>query len=233
MGLVLVDLDGTLLPRPSSERRFAARLLLARGLGPTQVVSWFAFPLRHWRDFGRTCLVRNKAYLAGLPVAEVEALAADFVVHSLEPQLRPDLLRRLDRHRCGGDVLALLSGAPAFIVAPLARRLDIALWRATRCETRAGRFQVDPPARHPFAEGKLASAREICRAASVDLTHCTAYADSRYDLPLLNAVGRPVAVDPDPALARAAREKGWEIMASAGARPGLGLFGEILRSPRA
>ncbi len=171
MSLVLVDLDGTLLPGASSERRFIARLLARRRLGPTQIVCALWFLLRHWPANGRQTFKKNKAYLAGLPVAEVAALAETFVRADIEPRLRGTLLRRLERHRRAGDVVALLSGAPDFIVAPLAERLEIAVWRATRCAQRDGRFLAEPPFRHPFAEQKLRFAREICAALGVGLLH--------------------------------------------------------------
>jgi HAD superfamily hydrolase (TIGR01490 family) len=212
MALVLVDLDGTLLPGASSERRFIARLLALRRLGPAQIVCALSFLLRRWPAYGRWTIKKNKAYLAGLPVAEVAVLAEAFVRQDIEPRLCRKLLRRLDRHRRMGDAVALLSGAPDFIVAPLAERLDIAVWRATRCAQRDGRFLAEPPFRHPFAEAKLRYAREICAALEVGLGACTAYADSAHDLPLLRRVGRPIAVRPDRHLARVARRQGWEVL---------------------
>jgi HAD superfamily phosphoserine phosphatase-like hydrolase len=212
MSLVLVDLDGTLLPGASSERRFIARLLAHRRLGPAQLASALSFLLRHWPAYGVAAFKKNKAYLAGLPVAEVAALAGAFVHQDIEPRLRGALVRRIERHRRMGDVVALLSGAPDFIVAPLAAHLDVALWRATRCAQRDGRFLAEPPFRHPFAEDKLRYASEICAAVGVGLDECTAYADSADDLPLLHRVGRPVAVAPDRGLARVARREDWEVL---------------------
>jgi HAD superfamily phosphoserine phosphatase-like hydrolase len=212
MALVLVDLDGTLLPGASSERRLIAHLLARRRLGPAQITSALSFVLRRWPEYGEETFKKNKAYLAGLSVAEVAAQAGTFVREDIEPRLREILLRRLDRHRRTGDVVAILSGAPDFIVAPLAERLEIALWRATRCAQRGGRFLAEPPFRHPFAEAKLRYAREICAALGVGLGDCTAYADSADDLPLLSGVGRPVAVHPDRRLARVARRQGWEML---------------------
>ena len=231
MSLVLVDLDGTLLPGASSERRFIARLLARRRLGPTQIVCALWFLLRHWPADGRWTFKKNKAYLAGLPVAEVAALAETFVRADIEPRLRGTLLRRLERHRRTGDVVALLSGAPDFIVAPLAERLEIAVWRATRCAQRDGRFLAEPPFRHPFAEEKLRFAREICAALNIGLADCTAYADSAHDLPLLRRVGRPVAVHPDRRLASVARRQGWEMLDDPVRQTMPALLADRLRTP--
>jgi phosphoserine phosphatase len=54
--------------------------------------------------------------------------------------------------------------------------------------------------------------RELAAAEGIDLASCWAYSDSASDLPMLRAVGHPVAVNPDAELARVAREAGWEIM---------------------
>ncbi len=212
MGLVLVDLDGTLLSGANSERRFVVHLLARRRLGPAQLAQAVWFLLRRWPQYGARIFQKDKAYLAGLPVAEVSGLAAAFVRDEIEPSLRPALLRRLDRHRQDGDAIALLSGAPDFIVAPLAESLGIDLWRATRCAQGDGRSLAAPPLRHPYGPGKLRHAAEICAALGVGLSDCTAYADATADLPLLRRVARPIAVHPARGLRRVARRQGWEIL---------------------
>lgn len=232
MSLVLVDLDGTLLPGASSERRFIARLLARRRLGAAQMARALRFLLGHWPAYGAAVFKKNKAYLAGLPVAEVAALARTFVGEEIEPRLRGTLRRRLEQHRRAGDEVALLSGAPDFIVAPLAVRLGISLWRATRCAQRDGRFLADPPFRHPFAEDKLRYASEICAALGIELGECTAYADTADDLPLLHRVGRPVAVSPDRGLTRVARREGWEVLDGPARKRAPVLSAGRLRAPR-
>ena len=212
MGLVLTDLDGTLLAGATSERRFIVHLLRTRRLGPPQIARALSFLLGRLPDYGPRIFKKNKAYLAGLPVAEVVELAEAFVLREIEPHLRRNLLQRLESHRRAGDAVALLSGAPDFIVAPLAERLGVVVWRATRCAQRDGRFLADPPLRHPFAQAKLRYATEICAALGVGLADCTAYADSAADLPLLRRVARPVAVHPDRRLARIAHRQGWEVL---------------------
>ena len=232
MGLVLVDLDGTLLAGASSELRFAARLLAERRLGPSQVARALVFLARHWPAYGRRIVKANKAYLAGLPVAEVTASAEAFVREDIEPRLRETLSRRLERHRRQGDEVALLSGAPDFIVAPLADRLGIAVWRATRCAQRDGRFLAAPPLHHPFAEAKLRYAAEICAALGVGLRDCTAYADSSDDLPLLRRVARPIAVHPDRGLGRVARRQGWEVLDGPARQTVPAFLAGLIRTPQ-
>ncbi|NIP73184.1 MAG: HAD-IB family hydrolase [Gammaproteobacteria bacterium] len=212
MALVLVDVDGTLFDRPSSEALFI-RYLAGRGhIGLRQVAAATWFFARGLPRYGRHVARKNKAYLSGLDIDEVAQLAHAFADALLETRLRGVMARRLRWHREHGDTLALLSGTPEFIAAPLALRLGAGLWRATRCAEREGRFTGQAPTRHPLAAEKLDCARELCRVAGTSLERCVAYADERHDLPLLSQVGRPVAVYPDRGLARAARRLGWEVL---------------------
>jgi HAD superfamily hydrolase (TIGR01490 family) len=176
------------------------------------------FALRHWSVYGRHVLKKDKAYLAGLSVAEVTAIANAFVREDVEPRLRPSVLARLERHRQRGEPAVLITGAPDFVVAPLAARLGFDAWRAARFAVRDGCFPAAPLRDHPFAEEKLRHANEICARFGARLADCTAYGDSIYDLPLLTRVAHPVAVAPDTALAKTARAAGWEILAPARAK---------------
>ncbi len=209
---VLVDVDGTLLAGPSSEVLFAAHLVWRRRIGPRQVANAALFVPRWGARFGRQTMKKNKAYLAGLAVDDVAALAEDFVRGALESRLRPALLERIEAHRAAGDRIALLTGTPEFLAGPLARRIGAESWSATRCARRNGAFTADPPEAHPFFGEKIARSLELCAEIGCDLDDCVAYGNSVYDLPLLERVGRPIAVFPDRGLARVARREGWEIL---------------------
>ncbi|MCC6302911.1 MAG: HAD-IB family phosphatase [Gammaproteobacteria bacterium] len=211
MRLILVDLDGTLLDPPSSERRFIRHLAGQRVLGARQWLAAGGFFLRWTPRFGRAVGRKNKAYLSGLAASEVARAAQAFVAAELLPRLRPVMLERLRRHAAAGDALVLLTGAPGFIAAPVARHIG-ARWCAAEPVLREGRYTARPPRRHPLGAEKLALAGALARAARVDLRQCVAYADSGDDIPLLRAVGRAVAVAPDRRLAREAIRRGWEVL---------------------
>ncbi len=211
MRLVLIDLDGTLLDPPSSERRFIRHLARAGVLGPRQWLSAGLFFLRWTPRYGRAVGRKNKAYLSALDARRVARIAQAFVAAELLPRLRPVILERLRRHVVAGDALVLLTGAPDFIAAPLARQIGARCCAATPV-LRAGRYTAQPPRRHPLGAGKVVLARALARAARMDLCRCVAYADSGDDIPLLRAVGRAVAVSPDRRLAREAACRGWEIL---------------------
>jgi HAD superfamily hydrolase (TIGR01490 family) len=212
MGLAIVDLDGTLIGGWSSEARFAARLVRTGQVRGAQFAAAAAFFSRYTGVYGRHVAKKNKAYLAGLDIATVEAAAREFVAKTLCPLLRTDMLRRIEAHRSAGEPIALLTGSPSFIAEPVAEILGAAVYRATECARSGAVFAPDPPLEHPFGPAKLAYAEELCSAAGVPLEAVTAYADAIDDLPLLARVGHPVAVTPDRGLARAAEAAGWEIL---------------------
>lgn len=214
MALILIDVDGTLIQGSHSEPQFF-RYLLTRGLlGPRQLAASVAFFPRYGFRYGRHVFKKDKAYLSGLSVAEVEAVAAEFVDRLLLQQVNPVLRQRLDCHAQAGDILALLTGTPEFIARPLAEHLSITHVVATVCDQAGGRFTAQPPGRHPFAVDKVTAAEELCGQLAIPLPDCVAYADSIYDLPLMERVYRAVAVAPDNALRMHAGQRGWEIMAA-------------------
>src|SRR6476620_4940007 len=81
-----------------------------------------------------------------------------------------------------------------------------------RSEIRDGYYTGQPDGPFTYREGKAQAIREVAEREGFDLADSWAYSDSESDLPMLRVVGHPVAVNPDAALARVAREEGWEIM---------------------
>lgn len=213
--LALFDIDGTLVPHPSSEVRFA-RYLRRRGLlGGRQQLAYVWFLLRYFPRYGRAVLQKNKAYLTGLECRRVEAEAAAFAHAELIHTLCHPTRARLLAHQRRGDDVVLLSGTPDFIARPLGQILDVSHIVATRVSAHDGRFISAPPAFHPYGGQKLVCARELCQSFGVSLADTVAYADSGSDLPLLEAVGIPVAVRPRRQLNRAASRRGWEVLGQA------------------
>lgn len=212
MTVVLVDVDGTLLRRPSAEFLFAIHLARRQRIGPHQIASAALFVPRWAGRFGPQVFRKNKAYLAGLAVEEVNALAEAFVRDDLAERMRAPLLRRLDAHRATGDRIALVSGTPDFIARPLAARVGAELWSATMLAQSNGAFTAEPPEVHPFGDDKVGASRALCARLDSALEDCTAYGNGIHDLPLLRRVAHPVAVCPDRQLKRIARREGWEIL---------------------
>lgn len=212
MTVVLLDLDGTLLRHPSSEARFLGYLWRHRRLKWVQIAAAAWFMARWSARFGRHVPRANKAYLYQLPVDEIHELAQQFVEDVLVSHLRRTVLAQMQLHRAAGHQLALLTGAPEFIAAPLSRRLGVDTWCGTVCAQRGGRFGAQPPLRQPLGFSKVEHARALCVQLGGELRDCIAYADSIHDLPLLRAVGTPIAVHPDRKLMAVARGSGWTIL---------------------
>ena len=212
MSCALVDVDGTLVGVPSCERLFFAYLARRRLIGAGQIASALRFALAQASRDGRVDMRRNKAYLAGLPIGAVVAHAETFIGEEVVQRMRPSVLRRLEAHRRRREPIALLTGTLDVLAEPLARRIGATAWSATRCASESGRFTDGAPLSHPFAEEKVSRAQELCASIGVSLGDCVAYADSSHDLPLLRAVGKPIAVWPDRLLASTARRAGWEII---------------------
>ena len=212
MRLAIFDIDGTLLSG-SSERQFW-RYLVRRGQqGPRQVLAYLGFTLRYLPTGGTATFRKNKAYLCGLSCGRIDTLAEEFVEEVLAPQLFAPALQRLETHQNRGDVLIILSGTLHPIARALGRRLGVTHVWGSLCARRDGVYRAQPPDLHPYADAKLRLASLLAPMLGCSLEQAYAYGDSGQDLSLMKAVGHPVAVRPDPALARAARAHGWEIIA--------------------
>ena len=111
-------------------------------------------------------------------------------------------------HRARGERVCIISASPAYVVEPVAAALD-ADALCTRLAAVDGRLTgtLDGPMMH--GQNKVVAARAYAAAHGVELSACRFYSDSVSDLPLLSAVGQPVAVNADPGLARHARRAGW------------------------
>jgi HAD superfamily hydrolase (TIGR01490 family) len=119
--------------------------------------------------------------------------------------------RAVQAHRERGDFIAIATGASTYSARPLARALQIDHLVATELELRQGRFTGRPLLPLCYGQGKLHRATQLLNAHGIALRDTTFYSDSVTDLPLLQAVGEPVAVNPDPRLAREAKRRRWRI----------------------
>jgi HAD superfamily hydrolase (TIGR01490 family) len=211
MKLAVFDIDGTLV-RGASERLFWWYLFRRRRQGLPQLLAFLLFMLRYLPTGGIHTPRKNKAYLCGLKVEEVEALARDFVAERLMGRLYEPAVRRLREHLSRGDVVVLMSGTLLPIARALADALGVAHVCATLLSQRNGVFLAQPPEIHPYDAAKLSLVRQLAAERKIQMRHVVAYGDSMHDFFLLSAVGEPVAVRPDRALLEAALRHEWEII---------------------
>jgi HAD superfamily hydrolase (TIGR01490 family) len=140
----------------------------------------------------------------------LSARCDDWFRRFVEPHVADAGRRAVAHHRERGDLVAIVTGASPYAARPLARRLGIEHVVASDLEVgRDGRFTgrfVEPLC---YGEGKIVRAERLLRALGMSLGDATFYGDSVTDLPLLERVRTPVVVNPDPRLARIARQRGW------------------------
>jgi HAD superfamily hydrolase (TIGR01490 family) len=207
----LFDVDNTLLPGEASEIQFF-RFLWQRGLVGwgelSRSVAWLA---GHMPPFSLHPLRERKVYLTDKRSADIESYAREFCQAQMIGRLSAQGRAKLDEHRQAGHHLILVTGAPDFLIAPLAEFLGVPTVFAAKPEQQDSVYTgaLIPPL--PYGRGKreliLAHAREM----GLDLTGSYAYGDSPGDHDLLEMVGHPLVVNPIRGMARTAHRLGWPI----------------------
>ncbi|QJQ98045.1 HAD family hydrolase [Halomonas sp. PGE1] len=148
--------------------------------------------------------------LAGRHEAEVAAEVETFVTERIAPRFFPQGRALITRHREQGDLPLLISASSRHLVGPVARRLGIEEVIAVEPELAAGHFTGATTGVLSYRGGKVTRLESWLAERNATASHLCFYSDSQNDLPLLNRVDRPVAVNPDPVLAEVARVEGWE-----------------------
>jgi HAD superfamily hydrolase (TIGR01490 family) len=147
----------------------------------------------------------------GVRVDDLVALNAD-IVPKLMDRVRPESQRLIEQHRQARRATYIVSASPVELVEPLARALGMTAGIGTRSQIVDGVYTGELDGPFCYAEGKVEAMQELARWEGFDLAQCWAYSDSASDLPMLQAVGHPVAVNPDAKLERVAGQHGWPIV---------------------
>jgi len=157
-------------------------------------------------------LKTTKAYLAGHSAREMEQLARIFTTERLHSAVSAGAIRIMNDHRRQGFRLLLLTGCPEFLIRPLAEDLGVESLIGTRLEEVNGRWtgRLIPP--HPYGEAKRRLLQVWALDRGVQLGESHAYADSPADLEMLEAVGHPHVVNPNPRMRRIALARGWSLV---------------------
>ena len=180
------------------------RLVWSAGLA-VRVPGWLQVDRRSRAAFNR----RFYRLYRDLPARELRAQAAAALPDFIQPRIQHEAVRRVRAHRRRGDRVVLMTGALDFLVDSLAHLGDELI--AARLVERTGRFTgelAEPPL---TADGRASHAARLAAEHGLDLGDCHAYGDSIADLPLLELVGHPHAINPDFRLAREARRRGWPV----------------------
>lgn len=134
------------------------------------------------------------------------------VLPELLGMIRPEARALLEQHHAAGRSTYIVSASPVEIVEPLARALDMTAGIGTVGEVVDGRYTGRLRGPFCYGPGKAEAIVAIAAARGIDLERSYSYSDSASDLPMMEIVGHPVAINPDGRLARVARERGWPVV---------------------
>lgn len=214
MRLALFDLDNTLLAGDSDH-------------------AWGEFLCRHGIVDATAYKARNDAFYQDYLAGELDVLAyqnfcqellgrsemaqlqewhRQFMAEFIEPIVLAKGEALVRQHHEAGYRVVIITATNRFITAPIAARLGVDTLLATECEMQGGRYTgrlTDTPC---FQEGKVTRIERWLEETGQSLQGSYFYSDSRNDLPLLERVTHPVAVDPDPILREIAGQRGWDII---------------------
>ncbi len=144
--------------------------------------------------------------------AEIERIVEETLDDVVAPLVYAEALFLIDEHLREDRKVYIVSASPEEVVRPLAHYIGVDDVIATRAKVdERGRYTGEVEM-YAYAEAKADAIREVAEELDIDLTESYAYSDSATDLPMLRAVGHPVAVNPDKELREAAEESGWPIL---------------------
>ncbi len=152
------------------------------------------------------------APLSGLSRSELDTLHKEFMKKIIEPMWLPKAEELLQAHRDKKDTLMVITSTNRFIVTPICKKLGIEHLIATELEEFDNKFTGQVSGIPSFQEGKVKRLNKWLNTSNFKLKESSFYSDSINDLPLLEIVGHPVAVDPCPKLKKEAARRGWKTI---------------------
>jgi HAD superfamily hydrolase (TIGR01490 family) len=221
MSLAIFDLDNTLLGDDSDY--LWGQFLVAQGLVDGEVYA--RENQRFYEDYKsgnldiREFLAFSLKPLSEHPRKKLDALHRQFMREIIEPVMLPAAHLLLEKHRAQGDTLLIITATNRFITGPIAAALGVDNLLASDPEIVDGEYTGRVSGTPCFQTGKVKRLESWLREHGQNLASSWFYSDSRNDLPLLELVTHPVAVDPDETLADHAVSKGWPVISLRGEVP--------------
>jgi len=211
------DLDKTLVP--GSSLFLLARGLYERDFYRARDIAKLAWGQFMFQAVGRESKAgmeksRNSAleFVKGRDAEELRALGREIAEDKVLPRVYPDIARIIEQHQESSDETWLITAAPQELAEVVAAGLGMTGARGTISEIDAdGRYTGELLGDIAHGPAKAKIAEEIAGRRGIELRDSAAYSDSINDLPLLESVGHPHAVNPDHALRRVARSRGWPV----------------------
>jgi len=220
LNLALFDLDNTLLSG-DSDYEWAQFLI---EIGVLERERYEAENLRYYAQYkaGTLNILEfldfQLAPLARHSRAQLDAWHRDFMSRKIRPIMREKGKALVRTHLAGRALCAIVTSTNSFVTAPIAREFGIENLIATEPEVLDGRFSGKPAGTPCYREGKIERVEQWLAARKETwnlFSESRYYGDSLNDIPLMERVSRPVAVDPDETLSRTAKDRGWEVISLA------------------
>jgi HAD superfamily hydrolase (TIGR01490 family) len=209
------DLDKTILAKSSSlmfARPFYKGGLIGRGDVLKSAYAQFVY-LVSGADHDQ--MEQMRAYMSALctgwDVDQVRAIVSETLDELVEPVVYEEAVRLIGEHHAAGNDVIVISSSGTEIVEPIGERLGVDRAMGTQIEVVDGKYTGELLF-YAYGEGKADAMRDLALENGYDLAASYAYTDSYTDLPMLELVGFPYAVNPDTELRKVAVERGWPIM---------------------
>lgn len=209
------DLDRTLMSGTSAF--YFAKAAYREGMLPLPRLAADALQSLLFKMFGasdeKSEALRDRILesVAGTEASKLHAISPG-VVEELLAKIRPEAQALLDMHAEAGRDVWIISASPVEIVGELAKALDMTGGLGTESEIVDGVYTGRLVGPFCYGEGKAEHIRKLSADRGYDLHKCYSYSDSASDLPMMQAVGHPVAVNPDRPLEAVAHRRGWPIV---------------------
>jgi HAD superfamily hydrolase (TIGR01490 family) len=216
MEAAFFDLDKTIVARSSPlafGRSFFREGLISRSSLLKSLYAQLMFHLMG-ADEQKMDRMREEAakLTAGWEQDRVRQVVTEVLEEVITPLIYAEALELMHDHRAAGRMIVIVSSSPEEIVEPLAKMLRVDDWIATKPRVEDGKYTGELDF-YAYGPHKADAIKKLATEEDIQLEGSYAYTDSVTDLPMLEAVGNPVVVNPDKNLRRLATDKGWAIEA--------------------
>ena len=215
MEAAFFDLDKTVIARASMVafgRPFYRQGLISRSLVLRSLYGQLVY-MHLGADEEKLARMRDSvlALTRGWERARVAEIVRETLDEVVQPIVYGEALALIEEHRAAGRAVYVVSASPEEIVGPICEYLGVEDYIATRARLDdEGRYTGETEF-YAYGPAKADAMRQVAAQHDIDLAASYAYSDSATDLPMLEAVGHPVVVNPDRELAKVAREREWEV----------------------
>jgi len=207
------DIDGTLIARNSAPLYMQhLRETGQAGLGDLARTLYYVWRYKLGLLDVERAVAMPLAWIRGREETAVRVDCDGWYARVIRPYVYPAMAATVEAHRRAGHVLVILTSATRYLAEPLAADLGIEHLLVTQLVVRDGCFTGEAVRPVCYGEGKTYWAERFAAARGIDLARSYFYTDSITDLPLLDRIGEPRVVNPDPRLGRVAMRRGWPIV---------------------